>query len=67
MSDAIKDVARLRPALIGLIGAETEAELRQMEAAMRALPIQHAYRAVCLNAIHALLATMPASQKEVTP
>ena len=61
MSDATKDVVMLRSALIGLIGAETEAELRQMEAYVRTMPIADADRAASINAIHALLATMPAS------
>lgn len=52
--------AMLRSALIGLIGAESEQELRQMEVAMRVLPAPEADKAVSINAIHALLATMPA-------
>ncbi|WP_421179296.1 hypothetical protein [Aeromonas enteropelogenes] len=64
MSDVTQDVALLRAALIGLIGAETEAELRQMEVIMRTLPVPDADRAASINAIHALLATMPASQGE---
>lgn len=64
MSDVINDVILLRTALIGLIGAETEAELRQMEVIMRTLPMPDADRAASINAIHALLATMPTSQGE---
>ncbi len=55
---AESDVAMLRAALVGLIGADTEQELRQMEAAMRVLPAPDADKAVSINAIHALLATM---------
>ncbi len=64
MSDVINDVTLLRTALIGLIGAETEAELRQMEVIMRTLPMPDADRAASINAIHALLATMPTSLGE---
>ena len=50
--------AMLRSALAGLIGADSEDELRQMEIAMRLLPAPDADKAVSINAIHALLATM---------
>lgn len=53
------DIAMLRAALGGLIGADTVAELKQIEAAMRVLPAPEADKAVSINAIHALLATMP--------
>ncbi len=55
---AESDVAMLRAALVGLIGADSEQELRQMEATMRVLPAPDADKAVSINAIHALLATM---------
>lgn len=64
MRDPIQDVAMLRSALVGLIGAETEAELRQMEVIMRTIPMPDTDRAASINAIHALLATMPTSQGE---
>ena len=51
--------ARLRSALVGLIGADSEQELRQMEATMRLLPAPEEDKAVSINAIHALLATLP--------
>lgn len=51
----------LRSALVGLIGADTEPELRQMAETMRMLPAPEADKAVSINAIHALLATMPAN------
>ena len=51
--------AALRTALIGLIGADSEQELRQMEATMRLLPAPDADKAVSINAVRALLATMP--------
>lgn len=53
------DIVTLRSALIGLIGAETEAELRQIERAIRAMPVPDADRAVSINAINALIATTP--------
>jgi hypothetical protein len=65
MRDPIQDVAMLRSALAGLIGADTEAELHQMEAIMRTISITDADRAASINAIHALLATMPTSQEGV--
>ncbi|WP_157662645.1 hypothetical protein [Sulfuriferula sp. AH1] len=59
MRKAESDIAMLRGALVGLIGADSEQELRQMEATMRVLPAPEADKAVSINAIHALLATMP--------
>ena len=58
MRKAEADIALLRSALAGLIGADSEDELRQMEIAMRLLPAPDADKAVSINAIHALLATM---------
>ncbi len=58
MRKAESDIALLRSALVGMIGADTEAELLQMEAAMRMLPAPDTDKAVSINAIHALLATM---------
>ena len=59
MRKAEGDIALLRGALVGLIGADGEDDLRQMEATMRLLPAPDADKAVSINAIHALLATMP--------
>ena len=53
------DVALLRAALVGLIGADSAEELRQMEVTMRLLPAPAEDKAVSINAIHALLATLP--------
>ena len=58
MRKAEADIAMLRAALVGLVGADSEQELRQMEATMRLLPAPDADKAVSINAIHALLATM---------
>ena len=62
MRKAEADISLLRSALAGLIGADTEGELRQMEATMRVLPAPEADKAVSINAIHALLATMGANR-----
>ena len=59
MRKAEADIALLRSARAGLIGADAEDELRQMEVAMRLLPAPDADKAVSINAIHALLATLP--------
>lgn len=59
MRKAEQDIALLRAALVGLIGADEEQELRQMEVTMRLLPAPEADKAVSINAIHALLATLP--------
>lgn len=56
---AMLDIALLRKALAGFIGAETKEELEKMESAMRLMPMPEADKAVSVNAIHALLATMP--------
>jgi hypothetical protein len=60
MRKAEADITLLRSALTGLIGAETEGELRQIEAALRVLPAPAADKAASINAIHALLSTTPA-------
>jgi len=63
MRKAEADIAMLRAALVGLIGVDGEDELRQMEATMRLLPAPDADKAVSINAIHALLATVPPNAK----
>lgn len=60
--DQASDIATLRSALIGLVGAETVDELKSMEAAMRLLPAPDADKAVYINAIHALIATIPKAE-----
>lgn len=54
----IDRVAKLRQALIGVVGVETKEELEGMKAFMLALP-DSVDRTVSLNAINALLETMP--------
>lgn len=51
----MSEIARLRAALAGLIGAESEDELKAMEALMRHVPAPAADKAAMLDAIHALL------------
>ena len=58
MRKAERDITLLRSALAGLIGADTERELREMEAAVLVIPDPDGNATVALNGIHALLATM---------
>ena len=62
MRKAEADIALLRSALAGLIGADTEQELREMETMMRLLPAPEADKIVSINAIQALLATLPCNE-----
>ena len=62
MRKAEADIALLRSALAGLIGADTEQELREMEAMMRLLPAPEADKVVSINGIRALLATLPSNK-----
>jgi len=59
MRKAEADIALLRGALAGLVGASDKAELDQMELAIRLMPAPAADKAASLDAIHALLATLP--------
>lgn len=61
-------IALLRSSLIGLIGAENELELKQLEAGIRLMPAPAADKAAMIDGIHALLATMPnAGNQEEKP
>ena len=62
MRKAEADIALLRSALAGLIGADTEQELREMETMMRLLPAPEADKVVSINGIRALLATLPSNK-----
>ena len=62
MRKAESDIQMLRAALVGLIGAGEKAELLSMEAAIRIIPGEEADKVAALNAVHALLLTMPASE-----
>ena len=53
------DNAKLRKALIGLVGAEKTEELAQMEHAIRMLPAPDEDKANTINAIHAIRDTSP--------
>ena len=64
MRKAEADIALLRKALIGLVGVESKAELEQIEIGLRLAPVPDADRAVSINAVHALLATMPNTKGE---
>ena len=55
----IERLRTLRAALVGLVGVDGAEELRQMEVTMRLLPAPAEDKAVSINAIHALLATLP--------
>lgn len=61
MRKAEADMALLRNALVGLVGASDKDELEQMELAVRMMPAPEADKIASLNAIHALLATLPNS------
>ena len=50
---------KLRAALVGLVGVDGRAELEQMEAVMRLIPQPAEDRASTIDAIHALLSTVP--------
>jgi hypothetical protein len=54
-----RERADLRAALVGLVGADTPAELEAMEAFLRAAPAPDADKAASINAIHALLGAAP--------
>lgn len=50
---------QLRTALVGLVGVDGKENLEQMEAAMRLIPAPAEDKAKSIDAIHALLATLP--------
>lgn len=58
--------ARLRAALVGLVGVDGRTELDQLEAVMRLMPAPAADKAVTIDAIHALSATIPQAPAAVT-
>lgn len=59
MAKTVREHAMLRAALVGLVGADSKDDLQGLEAAMRLMPAPEADKAVTINAIHALLATLP--------
>ena len=64
MRKAEADIALLRAALVGLVGADGKDELAQMEVGMRIMPAPEADKIAGLNAVHALRATLPNEAKE---
>nr|WP_281719934.1 hypothetical protein [Nitrosomonas nitrosa] len=59
MRKAETDIALLRSALAGLIGTDTEDELLKIETTLRMMIMPEEDKAATINAIHALLETMP--------
>jgi hypothetical protein len=57
------DIALLRGALVGLVGADTKEELEQIEIGMRLSSAPAADKAAAIDAVHALLATMPSNKR----
>ena len=53
------DNALLRKALVGLVGSDTKEELEATEAAIRMMPVPEVDRMNTINAIQALLRTIP--------
>jgi hypothetical protein len=56
---AEKQRDQLRSALVGLVGVDGRADLEQMEAMMRMVPQPAQDRAATIDAVHALIATLP--------
>lgn len=50
--------AKLRTALVGLVGLSSKSELERMEAVLRMAPAPMEDKAAAIDAIHALIATM---------
>jgi hypothetical protein len=59
LSEVMAQRDRLRAALVALIGVDGKAELEQMEAVMRLMPAAAEDKAASVDAIHALIATLP--------
>ena len=51
--------AEVRAALVGLVGVDTRAELEELEAALRLMRAPAKDKAATIDAVHALLATLP--------
>lgn len=58
-------IQQLRSALVGLIGESDVTVLKAMEVELRKLPGIEADRAAAINAVHAILATVPEQDVEV--
>lgn len=58
-TDKQKEVfARLRTALVGLVGVDERKQLEEMEVCLQMLPAPEEDKAATINAVHALLATL---------
>ena len=64
MRKAEAEIALLRGALAGLVGASTRGGLEQLEMAIRVVPAPAADRAITIDAIRALIDTLPDNSKE---
>ena len=58
MKKLVENNAKLRKALVGLVGADTKGELDQMEIYLRASPLPDIDRMITINAIDALRDTL---------
>jgi hypothetical protein len=61
LSEVMAQRDRLRAALVALIGVDGKTDLEQMEAVMRLMPAPAEDKAASIDAIHALIATLPAT------
>jgi len=61
MRKAEETISVLRSALVGLVGFDTKDELEKMEMLMRSIPAPEDDVISSINAIHALLKTLPES------
>ena len=55
-------MAKLRRALVGLVGVDGKEDLEKLEAMMRLMPAPDSDKAVTINAIHALVETLPTAR-----
>jgi len=67
MRKAEADIVLLRGALESLVGVSSRDELEKMEAALRLVPAPMEDKAASINAIHALLATLPNAPRQPEP
>ena len=58
MRESEAKVAKLRSALIGLVGASTEEELKVMEGIIRSSPVPDADKVAMINAINVIMETL---------
>lgn len=65
LEQATAERDRLRSALVGLVGEDGRADLEQLEAKVRAAWAPSEDKAVTIDAIHALLATLRADDVSV--